>query len=81
MALNPPINPQGVPFRFPNEYILLERQGILMEIDNKTNWKKEKQGTIYITSSRMIFVNKDFQQNPFKSLDIPFGFIFNVDFK
>ena len=63
MALNPPLNQNGTPFRLENEYILAERKGMEIEVKVKKMNKLSAKGIIYITTARMIFVSKDFKSN------------------
>ena len=60
MALNPPINRNGTPFRLDGEYILVERKGIELECKIPTMKKLTGKGILYVTTRRMIFVNKNF---------------------
>lgn len=71
MALNPPIAPNGLPYRMENEYVLLEREG--MEIKVKSNGRSDLKGSgkIFLTTGRLTFVHKDFKNNNFKSFDMP----------
>lgn len=60
MALNPPLNRNGTPFRLEREYILVERKGMEAEVKVKGMSKLSGKGTIYVTTARMIFVNKNY---------------------
>ena len=38
-------------------------------------------GTVYLTTARMIFVNKNFKNDEFKAIDMPVALIKKPDFK
>ena len=55
MALNPPVNAQGMPNKIDGEYFVLERQDIEIEVKiPNTNWpKKSATGTV---NKQFIFI-------------------------
>lgn len=81
MALNPPLNNSGTPFRLDNEYILVERKGIETQVKVKGMSKLSGKGILYVTTARMIFVNKNYKKDHFKAIDMPIILIKKPDFK
>ena len=81
MALNPPLTPQGTPFRLENEYLLIERRGIEIELVCQGMSKLSAKGVIYLTTARLLFVNKNFERDSFKAVDIPVANMSGTDFK
>lgn len=81
MALNPPLNTNGTPFRLESEYILVERRGMEAEVKVKGMKKLGGKGVVFLTTARMIFVNKDFKKAEFKAIDMPVALIKKPDFK
>ena len=82
MALNPPLNQNGTPFRLEQEYILCERRGMEIEVKIKSNNKKLKgKGKIYLTTARLIFVTKKYQTESFKAIDMPVGLMKSFKFE
>ena len=43
--------------------------------------KLSGKGTVYLTTARMIFVNKNYKSDDFKSIDMPVALIKKPDFK
>ncbi len=60
MALNPPISHNGIPYRIENEYMLLKRKGVKIEIEIPGKSKLKDKGMLYLTSGRLTFVNNQF---------------------
>lgn len=81
MALNPPLNTNGTPFRLQSEYILAERRGMEAEVKVEGKSKLKGNGIVYITTARMIFVNKSYRKSDFKAIDMPIGLIKKPEFK
>lgn len=81
MALNPPLNNNGTPFRLESEYILIERRGMEAQVKVKGMKKLGGKGTVYLTTARMIFVNKNYKDDEFKAIDMPVALIKKPDFK
>ena len=81
MALNPPVSNEGVPFRLQDEFVLIERKGMSIEVKVPNMSKLSGKGKIYLTTARMIFVNKDYKNDKFKSIDMPIAMMGKVDFK
>lgn len=81
MALNPPLSNQGVPFRLQDEFVLVERKGMDIEVKVPNMSKLSGKGTLYLTTARLIFVNKNFTSDKFKAMDMPVAMMSHVDFK
>ena len=81
MALNPPINSNGIPFRLNNEFVLLERRGMQIEVRVPSMSVLTASGSVYLTTARLIFVNGDFVKDKFRALDMPVAMIGNISFK
>eukprot|EP00330_Aristerostoma_sp_ATCC50986_P000939 CAMPEP_0114587480 /NCGR_PEP_ID=MMETSP0125-20121206/10432_1 /TAXON_ID=485358 ORGANISM="Aristerostoma sp., Strain ATCC 50986" /NCGR_SAMPLE_ID=MMETSP0125 /ASSEMBLY_ACC=CAM_ASM_000245 /LENGTH=116 /DNA_ID=CAMNT_0001783417 /DNA_START=42 /DNA_END=392 /DNA_ORIENTATION=- len=81
MALNPPINQNGQPMRVEGEYFVLHRKD--MEIEAKVDGfsKKKGKGTLYVTTARLVFVNKNHAKDSFKSFDMPMLNIYDEKFE
>lgn len=81
MAVNPPINEHGTPFRLQDEYILMERKGTEIEVKIPGRSSLSAKGKIFLTTARMVFVNKSFQSDKFKSFDMPIITLSHFEFK
>ena len=81
MALNPPINNLGIPFRLEDEYVLVERKGMHIEVKVHGMSKLSGKGKTYLTSARLIFVHKNYKTDKFKAIDMPVALMGKVDFK
>jgi hypothetical protein len=81
MALNSPLSPNGIPFRLNEEFILLERPG--MDIQIKMNGRSTiaGKGRVYLTTGRMVFVNDAYLTDKFKSFDMPIAFLVKPKFE
>lgn len=81
MALNAPLGPNGVPFRLNDEFILLERPGMDIEIKMAGRSNITGKGKVYLTTSRMVFVHDKFMTDKFKSFDMPIAFLVKPKFE
>jgi len=80
MALNPPLLHTGVPAPLDGEYLVLSRDGMEVEIKiENENSKYKGKGMLYLTTARMVFVNKKNDGN-WKAFDIPIAFMYNEKF-
>ena len=81
MALNPPLSQDGTPFRLEHEVILCERKGMEAEVKVKGMSKLGGKGKVYLTSARLIFVNKSYKKSKFKAIDMPVAMMRDFKFK
>lgn len=81
MALNSPISPAGIPFRLNDEFILLERPGMDIEVKIPGKSTISGRGKVYLTTSRMVFVHDKFMTDKFKSFDMPIAFLVKPKFE
>jgi hypothetical protein len=81
MAVNPPINVNGIPFRLQDEYVLMERKGIDIEVKIPNKSSLSGKGKVFLTTARMVFVSKNFTSDKFKSFDMPIITLSHIDFK
>ena len=81
MALNPPLSSDGTPFRLEHEVILCDRKGMEAEVKVKGMSKLGGKGKVYLTSARLIFVNKSFKNSKFKAIDMPVAMMRDFKFK
>lgn len=81
MALNSPLGQNGVPFRLNDEYILLERPGMDIEIKMEGRSTISGKGRVYLTTSRMVFVSEKYLTDKFKSFDMPIAFLIKPKFE
>lgn len=71
MALNPPLDNNGVPIRVEGEYFVLERKDMEIEVKIDGFSKSTGKGKLYVTTARLVFVNKNWAKDKFKSFDMP----------
>ena len=78
MALNPPLLPNRHPAPVNGEYLVLDRKDIEAEIvlDNKQKYKGK--GKLYLTTLRLVFVNKN--NEAMISFDVPIDLMSNEKF-
>ncbi len=81
MALNPPLDQDGTPFRIQNEYGLIKRKSMDIEVKVKGMSKLSGSGRVVLTTSRLIFIHKNYQTAKFKSFDMPVGEMKKFAFK
>ena len=80
MALNPPLSPNGDPYRIEGEYFVMKRKGIEFEFKVENGNKYTGKGNMILTTSRIICVNNK-NSSGFKSFDLPLALISGEDFK
>jgi hypothetical protein len=59
MALNPPIDSNGNPYRIPNEFFILERNEIEFQIQIAGMGKLKGKGKSILTTHRIILINNN----------------------
>ena len=80
MALNPPLAPNGDPYRIEGEFFVMKRKGIEFEFKVEHGNKYTGKGNMILTTSRIICVNNK-RSSGFQSFDLPLALITNEDFK
>lgn len=80
MALNPPLDNSGYPFRVLGEYFILRRTGIEFECKVKNGNKYMGKGEIILTTCRIICLNNK-NNNALKAFDLPISLISEEAFK
>ena len=80
MALNPPLAPNGDPYRIEGEFFVMKRKGIEFEFKVDHGNKYTGKGNMILTTSRIICVNNK-RSSGFQSFDLPLALITNEDFK
>ena len=80
MALNPPLSPNGDPYRIEGEFFVMKRKGIEFEFKVDHGNKYTGKGNMILTTSRIICVNNK-RSSGFQSFDLPLALITGEDFK
>ena len=80
MALNPPLSPNGDPYRIEGEFFVMKRKGIEFEFKVEKGNKYTGKGNMILTTSRIICVNNK-RSSGFQSFDLPLALISSEDFK
>ena len=78
MALNPPLAPNGDPYRIEGEFFVMKRKGIEFEFKVEHGNKYTGKGNMILTTSRIICVNNK-RSSGFQSFDLPLALITNED--
>ena len=82
MALNPPCNEQGEPFRVQNEHYILQRNGIEFEVKIPSMGKLKGKGCCILTTNRIILRNTSGKaKDTLKNFDIPHVLTFGDSFE
>lgn len=80
MALNPPQDPNGNPYRIPDEFWVLERHEIEFEIKIAGMGKLKGKGRSVLTTHRILLIN-DSSKDKLKCFELPLHFMFKESFE
>ena len=81
MALNPPLNEHGDPFRMQGEFYILSRVGIEFEIKIPSMGKLKGKGKCVLTTHRIILLNHKSKGDDMRAFDLPLALMFNESFE
>ena len=80
MALNPPQDGNGHPFRIPDEYFIMERHSIEFEVVIKGMGKLCGKGKSILTTHRILLINNN-KGDKLKCFELPLHYMFGESFE
>jgi len=80
MALNPPLAPDGNPYRVDGEMFSLTRKDLEFEIKIENQGKLTGKGFLVLTTARLVLVNTS-SPHKWKAFDIPLAYLYNDKFQ
>ncbi len=82
MALNPPCNAQGQPYRVHGEHYILYRHGIEFEVKIETMGKLKGKGSCILTTNRLVLLNDSgSNQDSLRAFDLPLALMYEEGFE